>query len=690
MTSADLGAKIPQGIGGHSVATCALIYFYVREEPLNEAGPMLSRLLSYTTRLIFHVDAPSPDLDHFTSLLSAALKPSDTSNSNREVTIWTQRVEDLIRESSSFSGLHNFFTKVERLLITEELYDEVHNVTINPAERKIDEQSPFGHYLQLCLDHYLCLQDDEVAKIVRELQGWIEGGEQASANRKRRDNQDKPSLALRSGDYSLARAELEGFFDRSPLDSSNSSLQETLLKNAIFHYQTKAYESARASLDESLRLSRGVNDLLCISACDKLLRRIDHEDGSEHCTHSIEGLPRSQPVLSLQDLWQVNSQVDLGKPLLPVLAGLSELLHPSKAKGKLKEGNVDEGPTSEEYAECCLCEAKIWYHVGVRSVALACQTACVEGRAILEQAGYDDLSLPVAIVQSQAMVDQGRFDEALCILFSKSLLHSLRIDLFRSWQAHVWNIVYKAALQSGSSQTIDDIRAVRPEVVKEVEGSIEQVWQDTPALSEPNEASFDRSNKTTLSQQLSGKLEEAKLLRLGGKQAAASLTMATQIMRRAEEADLFRMYRLGAMECAEALLALGTAARARELIDGIMPQLLVDSSAEIRGRAALLYVRVLLMLQRHTKTGPKAIFPWLNRAKTAFQECRMVKELSEVLYIQARLYAHLDLHDETEKSSQEYQQAVEEWTSNKQNRLGIFDTVQSIIRLVGAHVVAGG
>jgi len=692
MTSVALGSKPWQGIKGHGVAICALIYFYVREDSLNETGPMLSRLLTFTTRLIFQVDAPSPDLDHFLSLLLASLKPEGSSDNDGVATFWTQRVENLIRESSSFSGLHNFFTKVERLLMTEELYDEINNITIKPAERQIDEQSPFGHYLQRCLDNYLSLEDDEFAKVVGYVQNWVACGEQMLSRSSSSRNCDcrggsTSSSALRKGDYSLARAELEGFFDRSPLDSTKYSLQETLLRNAMFHYRTKAYESSRASLDEALRLSRGVNDLLCISLCDNLLRRINYEEDTGVRHQHVLGLPRSQPLFSLQDLWQVQREVDLGNPLLSVLLGVGELLY--QGKGKSKGVDIDVIISSEEFAECCMCLAKTWANMGIEDNSSTCLQVCIEEGKLLDPTIFERLDLPVAIVQSQVLVGKGKFDEALSVLFNLPLMQIFSMDSFQVWQAEVWKLLYRAALQADSSMTLDAIKAVRPEVIKEVEGSIEMVWQDTPTLMEPNEASFDRRDKTTLTQQLLGKLKEAQTLRQEGREFSVSLTIATQVMRRAEDADLFALYRQAVLECAESLLALGNATRARQVMEGVMPQFLVEASAEMRGRAAWMYSRVLLTLHKYEDATIHVVFPWLDRARTAFQDCERVKELSEVLYLQARLYDHLDMQKERDECSQEFREVVEEWNKNKQTKLKVFDSINSIVRLIGARVVAG-
>jgi hypothetical protein len=137
-------------------------------------------------------------------------------------------------------------------------------------------------------------------------------------------------------------------------------------------------------------------------------------------------------------------------------------------------------------------------------------------------------------------------------------------------------------------------------------------------------------------------------------------------------------------------LGLGNVSGARELMNGMMPQLLVERSVELRGRAAWIYARILLKLQKHKETGHDAVFSWLNRAKSAFRQCGMAKDLSDVLYVQARLCHQLNMHKEKQEVSQEFQLVIDEWNSNRQTKMDVFERVQSIIRLVGARVVAGG
>lgn len=681
-----------QGIRGQHVAVCVLIYFYVHEEPLNEAGPRLSRLLSYITRLIPQVDAGSPNMQHFLSLLASTLQDhDDDSDEASAISTWVHKIDALIQDSSSFSGLHCFFTKVERLLLTEELYDDIKNVTIKPADRLIDEQSPMGHYIQQCLDHYLGLEDDEFAYVVRSVQRWVAGGEETaeSIEEHAHSSDDAANSALRKGDYSLARSELEGFFNRSPLDWTNQSLQDTLFKNAYFHYQTRAYQSARASLDEALRLSRSVNDLTCITACDNLLQRLDDEEDSEKWA-PYSRVPLGLPTFALQSLWQVQREVDRGRPLLCILASLDDLPL-RRGRGRVIAPVVERILPLEGLAECCLTQARVWTGVGIGGIASAFLDASIRESCLISSPDCTKLMLPIACLQSDALAEAGRINEALAVLFDFSLVQSLDMAHFSDWQATVWRTMYKSTLEAGAVDTKRAIRAVRPEVVREIEGHVGAAWSLQRPVDEPNEASFGRNDKVTMPQQLLGRLKEAKILREEAKAPAISLTIASQAMRRAEDSHLFCVYRQAILECSESLLALGNASRAKEVLEDIMPQLLLEKKAVSRGKAAWLYARALLSL--HDQRGREeveSVLPWLRRARTAFTESRTLLELSDVLYVEGRLFHDLGMQREEQEVKEEFERVLEEYNNGNGKREGwLFDTVQSMVMLAGAKVVAG-
>lgn len=68
---------------------------------------------------------------------------------------------------------------MERLLLREEVYDELQDITIRAPDRQIDESSPFGRFLHKCLDTYFALEDDEFSPILLHLSKWISGDQSA-------------------------------------------------------------------------------------------------------------------------------------------------------------------------------------------------------------------------------------------------------------------------------------------------------------------------------------------------------------------------------------------------------------------------------------------------------------------------------------------------------------------------------
>lgn len=656
-----------QGLRGHHIAICALIHFYVHDAPLNEPSPMLSRLLAYTARLSFQVDKPSASLSHFLVLLSAILC-DDLGDLRSSSSKWTQSIETLIVSCNTFSGLHAFFTKVERLLMTEELYDEIQGITIKPAERQIDEQSPFGHFLQRCLDDYLGLEDGEFARLVRDVQTWISGENGSDYDRDHSVTDSSVTASLQRGDYSLARAELEGFFDRSPDDAMHLSLQDALYRNAVFHHQTKAYEAAKSSLEEALRLSRGANDMACVGACDKLLRLIRYEEGKMNRTAPNQSRFPSHRVLSIDELWQVESDADQGRPLLSTMSDVQRLLQPTKGK------ECDTETSLSRVANVYRWQSRLWSRVDNPLNAKACQSSCEESTIGLEEEAWQGVHLQLALLDSEdaGCSLEGRFRA----LFDARSIENMDIIAFEHWQRSAWKLL---------QEIIHDHKEVQC-----IEGTMYDISTEQDMYMEDNEATFGKTKLISMHDNLMARLTEARQIRQDSDDCSASIAMAVKVLRQSEEAQLFQIVREATVEVAESLLGLGNISKAKELLEDCMTQILTSSKSLFRGRATWAYAKVLIKLSHDGRGEMTDVLPWLDRARTAFEEGDHLEELSDVLYVQWKLYESLGMlleMQEAERDLLSAQKQIDTMYDRYQRMRGLF---QSLIAQVGAHVMAGG
>ncbi|PWN38114.1 uncharacterized protein FA14DRAFT_23139 [Meira miltonrushii] len=689
----------PGGLSGIEIAICALIHFYVQHEPLNETGPLLTRLLSFTIRLIFRVDPYANDLTTFNNQLRAYLKGNtdkfDDESSSRSIDAIIQSITDCIDEATTFSGLHTFFSRIERLLMREEMYDELQNMTIRPAERQIDESSPFGYFIHRCLETYLSLEDDEFGKIVEKIEAWVVNDQvdaqfTVSLNL---SSEEEVALAMRKGDYATARALLEGSFDRPPAAMLGRSLPETLLYNAVFHVKTKAYDTARDSLREALRLARGVNDTRAIASCDDLLRQIEFEERKARprpklrtmdSDMNIEG--ESKTIKHKRDAYQ---QIEDANPLLGVLQGIEDL---QKQARKRITGLGDDGLDDPNVCEYDLLQSNIWQLIGSEGNAKAMQNVNRDDSATITNWTAKEYALSHALSQAKGEAMNGRVSKALGILIEPELIKTMDINMLQNWHSEMLRIVYQAAKRSGSEATASKIERLRPELkyatgyAGHSQSSSEVRHASDPFR--PNEASFGQQVRTSKEEDLSNLLFEAVQMRLISNEPSKALSTSMQVIHEAGRSNLFTLHRRGVVEASESLLALGQVQQAQDLLDEIMARTLVDQDIEARADVSWTYSRAILA--RKSDEAYKESFSWLNRAIEGYRSAQMWPKLKEVLYVKARIAHHLNDSEQRDEAAQEYNFITEECSKIDEEESEILEKLQDVAALVSARTASGG
>lgn len=689
----------PGGLSGVEIAICALIHFYVQQEPLNETGPLLTRLLSFTIRLIFRVDAYASNLSTFNEQLHSYLKgkedQNDDENSSKSVDAIIQAITDCIDEATTFAGLHTFFSRIERLLMREEMYDELQNMTIRPAERQIDESSPFGYFIHRCMETYLSLEDDEFGKVVEKIADWVQNdqGYARSAIPLSLSSEEEVALAMRKGDYATARALLEGSFDRPPAAMLGRSLPETLLYNAVFHVKTKAYDTAKDSLREALRLARGVNDTRAIASCDDLLRQIEFEEREArprskvrimHSDMNIEG--ESKSIKHKRDAYQ---QIEDANPLLGVLHGIEDLQQQARRR---ITGLGDDGLDDPNVCEYDLLQSEVWLLVGSEGNAKAMQHINRDDSAALTSWTEREYSLSHALSLAKGEAMNGKVTKALGILIDSELIKIMDINMLQIWHTEMLRILYQAAKRSGSEITLSKIERLRPEL-KYATGYAgqSQVSSQDKHANEPfrhNEASFGQKIRTRKEEDLSNLLFEASQMRLISNEPSKALSISMQVIHETERSNLFTLYRRGMVEASESLLALGQIQQARDLLDEIMARTLVDQDIEARANVSWTYSRAILA--RKSDEAYKESLSWLDRSIQEYRKAQMWPKLREVLYVKARIAHHLNDTEQRDLAAQEYNIITEECRKIDEEGLEILSKLQDVSALVSARTASGG
>lgn len=164
------------------------------------------------------------------------------------------------------------FTQYAQLLMRDDLVMDDQSKSLKAPERQLDEASPMGSFLQTCTRAFLSLSDDDIEPLRERIEWWCVSGDAGTLlpteEFRYLDKDAHYARAIHRGDYSAARAMLEGSITQPPADSAGESLADMLYRNADFHLQMKAYEKARESLEECLRLARAANETDIIASCD--------------------------------------------------------------------------------------------------------------------------------------------------------------------------------------------------------------------------------------------------------------------------------------------------------------------------------------------------------------------------------------------------------------------------------------
>lgn len=674
----------PEGITGMDVAICALIHFYVHQEPLNETGTLLTRLLSFTIRSILHVDSYAEDLTTFESQLRAYLQGDQGGEEETKVTIDSilHELTECIQEATSFSGIHNFFTRIERLLMREEMYDEIQNLTLPPAERQIDETySPFGYFIHRCLETYFALEDDETGKVVEKIQDWVSGNSIKLKGNLSLSSEEEVAIAMRKGDYATARAHLEGSFDRPPAAMLGRTLPETLLYNAVFHVKTKAYEAARDSLREALRLARGVNDTKVIAACDDLLRQIEFEELKGQYRSALDHAVTSPNIQHKRDAYQ---QIEDAHPFIEILHSVEELQRQTRRN---ITGLMEDGLNDPVLCEYDLMKSNLWQAIGSTKNAQVLQNVCQDEALTLTGWLEKEQRLSSTILASRMDMFSGKETRALSKLIDTKAIAMMDIDMLQKWHNEVLRVLYQAAKRSDARSTTEKIELLRPEVRGEI-GELANAASQSSKNFRPNEASFGQIVRSSREEELMAQLAEARELRIQADDPSQSLSQSIKVIDESKRSHLFVLYRKAVLEASDSLLMLGQTSRAKQMLDEIMPRALIDQEIELRAKVCWTYARIILSLQ--TDEACLESLSWLDRAITDFRAAQMWPNLKEVLYVKARITSHVSDIQQRDLAAREYNEVEEESKKVFDEPLKILTKIQEIAALISARTTAGG
>lgn len=302
------------------------------------------------------------------------------------------------------------------------------------------------------------------------------------------------------------------------------------------------------------------------------------------------------------DVWDLQRTIDQGQSRAKVIA-------------TLQEGSLQQAQGSIDGSQRSLLLAQMWTEMGIHEAAAA---------------STKDASrhLSFALQRSWQLAEAGDYDSAILLLLNHELIDHLNFPSYQRWYPGIWRIVYLQARRVGRFKAMSSICRAYPDAARDVDGQQSVDIRDKAGAAR-DEAMHGRRVLSTFKEELLGQLRSATegFGRVGQRRRA--IAIVEEVEKRAERAQLFEVHRMARVARAQLLLsacqdcvededdgtadeiadyeemdgAVGGAAEsreeeAREIMESILPQCLMDVNVERRGQAEWVYAQSILAQTR--------------------------------------------------------------------------------------------
>lgn len=329
----DVDLAQPDEMTGETIAILILFNFHCRIQLSDEAQIARKRLLLFLMDKVYQTRTPSRSYAAFVHELQAAMD-GDEENGR----IMTDYLDGLLNLLNVPDGLTKLFNeKLNRIMPSYEPMG-----VLNASDMFFERRSFFGLFFRrtkLIFDS-LDLQARDQLKVAAR--AWKEAPldlepamtENLHESDARLSAFRDYQLGLLCGDYTMAKDNMEKFFDFYAPGADRELHQHTLLHLAAFHVKTESYSAAKAALDEAISLARSANDGDCISACESLMLRIQGVG-----TSTLAAAPTAVSASATErhrrpindEVWQARSNLGKGHSAVEVLQDFEDSLAPVQA-----------------------------------------------------------------------------------------------------------------------------------------------------------------------------------------------------------------------------------------------------------------------------------------------------------------------------------------------------------------------
>ncbi|ORX36306.1 anaphase-promoting complex subunit 5-domain-containing protein [Kockovaella imperatae] len=637
----------------------ALAYLLVRVHPINSEGApiniysaaFISSILQLVAREIYEVGYIARTYDNLKAEVDSLVESECASIArlNEKVRSRGQLIAHDRADAENFeSWLETFATQFEDIAEGCAFLDNLEKdvrVRMNEDDEEdltelpepIERRSPFGLFLRGILLTLRKLSFDETSQLSVQVGAWCgvaPGPSRTSShlwslNRraameetsdKRSNTMQEFQNATENGDYAKALTSLRRFYDyQFPAAGNKGQHQHALLNLATFHYSQGGISSAKAAIDEAIRVARAENDKPCLRQCMSLRYRLQAE------TNSAAFLPDESPRIYQQplaegklqtpatpfvDLWSIKTALDMAEPVHVAmrrihltLARHEDLMAKSEGKREGKQGIKPYRPFP--LAPWHATQAGLWSMIGCHDLA-----ELHEDLAIKDAAGDADTRLTVLLSRAERAASSGRCIDALGILLDFDSLDHMSLAMYHRWARKVWSTLELWVSLSGDVEAMDLLVALKPPDELSVRlgpgANTRELGQslELSGMSDPSLRGVPLAHE-----EVQASLLKARKLKNADFPPHVLLPHVLSAVHLSAELGLWPLYRKGIVQLAEVLLCIegqGMAARAMEEVEAIWEQILNEGNQENTCRALLVLAKAKLDVNSEDSSAAEA------------------------------------------------------------------------------------
>ncbi|KAK8861418.1 hypothetical protein IAR55_002237 [Kwoniella newhampshirensis] len=621
--------------------------------------------------------------------------------------------------------------------LEKELRDRLnHSDDDEPTElpEPIERHSPLGVFSRNLLNTLRKLSFDETGHLAREVARWcgidLAGPSKPvtmwSLDRKSgmEDSLDKRIKAMQdyqaanaSGDHSNALASLRRFYDYQFPSAGRGQHQHALLSIASFHYSTGGLESARAAVDEAIRVARTAGDKVCLQHCLSLSQRLETETKSVafSSTETIRvhqgQIPRTRLANAstpMDELWSVKAALDMGEPVhvafRRIHSALGKDLQVEQSTGDQENRGAKQWRTGQklDMAAWHATQAGLWGMLELH-----------EELAFDDLTPWDDGKMTVTLAQAQRKADQADYDGALATLLDKTALQGMSIAAYHRWARLLWGILERRATMNDESECLAYLSAVQAPKATSTSsrlgpGGPSRENGHPPSMELPSMSDFDASRSasrghisrqiTLVQEEIRSSLRKATKLQSSSSPPHTILPHVLSAVQLSSELGLWGLYRFGVVVLCEVLLSMegmGMATKVIREIEQVWEQILGSGDQEVIARGALSLGKAKLELA--LDHGSAELLFEASDHLTHSLECAtkvesrsLIMENTTLLSLISTLQDQNDSLDDSARNEmvERYISAKTEMGGNS-NHLDLVRKVGDIIKMVGVRVAEG-